>query len=328
MSQLKVGVIGAGGMAGSHANIFSKNPRCKLVAVCDLVEEKARKIAESLGCDYTTDYRKLLKRPDIDAVLVGVPNPLHYKLALDSLKAGKHTAVEYCICQTVKQYDKLVQEAEKRNLVIHDILTPLIEPQALGMRQLIGKIGKVMTMRSAFISATGNWYVNTERRGNFFSALTIHQIVYFNVTLGETPDWVYGALHLYETGGKACHSGSYLCHYPSGVLGYNEWDMGFSKASPSIWEWIIEGSEGRLIYERMPKSHQIRIQQTGQADEISVLEPQWNVDTVAIGNFVDQVLDRTAPYALPKTTREILRICEAALKSAETGRRISLAKAD
>ncbi len=105
--------------------------------------------------------------------------------------------------------------------------------------------------------------------------------------------------------------------------------MGFGNA-PSTWEWIIEGAKGRLIYERpgKPQPHQIRLQQTGKTDEISVLEPQWNgVHTAAIGNFVDQVLDHAAPYAVPETTREILRICEAALKSAETGRRIALVKA-
>ncbi len=183
MSQLNVGVIGAGGMAGHHAKIFAENPRCKLVAVCDLVEEKAKKIAESLGCDYTTDYRKLLKRKDIEAVLIGVPNMLHYKLAMASLKAGKHTTVEYPICQTVKQYDKLAAEAAKRSLVIHDEITPLIEPQAIAMRQLIGKIGKVMTMRSAYISAAVKWYINTALRVNFFFSLIIYLIVYFNFIL-------------------------------------------------------------------------------------------------------------------------------------------------
>lgn len=328
MSELRVGVIGAGGMAGHHAELLSKNPRCKLVAVCDLVEEKAKKTAESLGCGYFTDYRKLLRRADIDAVLVGVPNPLHYKLALDSLRAGKHTTVEYPICQTVKQYDRLVHEAERRRLVLHDELTPLIEPQALGMRQLVGKIGKVMTMRSAYISSSSSatsWYVNAKQRGNFYSALTIHQIVYFNAVLGESPDWVYGALHTAESGGKPCHSGSYLCHYPSGVLGYNEWGMGFGQ-NPSTWEWIIEGLEGRLIYERPHgQAHQIRFQRMGKPDETTVLEPQANAHGKAIGNFVNQVLDHAAPYAAPETTREIIRICEAAFKSAQTGRRVSLA---
>lgn len=323
---LRVASIGVGGMSGTHAQLFNTNPRVELVCVCDIAEEKATQRGQELGCDAMTDYRDVLRRGDVDAVMVGVPNALHYPIALDCLRAGKHTAVEYPICQTVAQFDTLRQEADARSLVIADVLTPVIEPQALGMRRMARKIGRVMSMRSAYFSGgAGGWYVREDVRGNFYAALTIHQIIYFNVLLGETPDWVEGSLLEHRlAGGGQCASGMYMCHYPSGALAFNDWGMGFD-VSPSVWEWVVEGTEGRLSYERPAgEPHRARVQRRGAEDEVLEMEPQSVVHPVAIENFLAQILDSAEPYASPETSREVIGICEAALRSAHEGRRVRL----
>ena len=325
-SKLRVGSIGVGGMSGTHARLFKENARVELVCVCDIVADKAKERGEEFGCDATTDYREMLERKDIDAVMVGIPNALHYSVALDSIRAGKHTAVEYPICQTVAQFDTLRAEAATRDLVITDVLTPVIEPQALGMREMARKIGRVMSMRSAYFSGgAGGWYVREDVRGNFYAALTIHQIIYFNVLLGETPDWVEGSLLTHDLGDDGlCAAGMYMCHYPSGVLAFNDWGMGFD-GSPSVWEWAVEGTEGRLTYERPAGApHRARIQRRGAEDEVLEMEAQSVVHPVAIENFVAQVLDGAEPYAPAETSRTIIGICEAALLSAREGRRVAL----
>ena len=323
---LRVASIGVGGMSGTHAKLFAANPRVELVCVCDIVEAKAKQRGQELGCDAVTDYHDVLGRTDVDAVMVGIPNVFHHPIALDCLRAGKHTAVEYPICQTVAQFDTLREEAGALDLVVADVLTPVIEPQALGMRRMARKIGRVMSMRSAYFSGgAGGWYVREDIRGNFYAALTIHQVIYFNVLLGETPDWVEGSLldHGFADGGL-CTSGMYMCHYPSGVLAFNDWGMGFD-GSPSVWEWVVEGTEGRLSYERPAgEPHRARIQRRGAEDEVLEMEPQSVVHPVAIENFVAQVLDSADPYAPPQVSREIIRICEAALQSAREGRRVFL----
>ena len=260
MAKLRMAVIGAGGMAGRHARLYKDHPRADLVCICDIVEEKARQQAAQLGCDYVTDYRRLLDRTDVDAVMVGTPNPLHYRIALDCLRAGKHTAVEYPIAQTVEQHDTLYREARQRKLVVHHALTPLREPQAQTVKANLAAIGQVVCMRSAYFAVCPNtmWYVHSDRRGNFFAALTIHQIVYFNVVLDQSPDWVQGVFHFRENPDQNSHAGCFLAHYPGGVYAYNDWGMGFG--APSVWEWIIEGDRGRIVYERPPKqNHRLRI---------------------------------------------------------------------
>ncbi len=326
MSKLRVASIGVGGMSGTHAKLFIENPRVELVCICDIVEEKARQRAAEFGCEALTDYTELLPRTDVDAVMVGVPNGLHYPIALDCLKAGKHTAVEYPICQTVDEFDTLRKEAAARSLVVADVLTPVIEPQALGMKKMAERIGRVLSMRSAyFAGGAQSWYVREDIRGNFYSALTIHQIIYFNAVLGESPDWVEGSLLTEDMGEDGlCVTGMYMCHYSSGVLAFNDWGMGFD-ASPSVWEWIVEGSNGRLAYERPAGApHRIRLLRRGQEDEVMEMEAQQTVHPVAIENFVAQILDGADPYADPATSRRIIHICEQSLRAAREGRRIHL----
>jgi predicted dehydrogenase len=298
------------------------------VYVCDVREERAREIAAKLGCEATTDYRGLLRRPDVAAVLVAVPNGLHYATAMAAVKAGKHVAVEYPVCQTVAQFGRLAAAAARRNLVVADLLTPVLEPQPLAMRKAADRIGRIMSMRSAYFAGiSDSWYVREDVRGSFYAALTIHQIIYYNVVVGAAPDWVEAALHTHVTpAGRTCCSGMYMCHYPGGTLGFNDWGMGFDD-NPFVWEWVIEGAAGRLVYERPAgAAHRGRVQKTGQPDELLEIEPQRAVHAPFVDNFVAQVLDRAEALVCADTTCEVLQLCEAALTSARRGRRVYLRK--
>ena len=323
MSKLRIGAIGVGGMGCAHVKSFSEHPRVRVICICDLDENVARKRAEKIGADYTTDYKEVLERDDIDAVQISVPNPLHFPIALECVKAGKHTAVEYPITQTVAQYDTLCAEADAHGVVLLDILTPVLEPQPLKMKELAPRIGKTMTMRSVYVGGGADtFYVHTDRRGNYFAAFTIHMIAYYNVLLEESPDWVDGALHLNDA--ESFHSGFYMCHYPSGVLAFNEWHMGAHV--PGVWIWVVEGEDGRLVFDRQQfGGNQIQLI-TRDGTETLEMGPN-NAHRQAIESFVQQVLDRTQkPYVKREYGRDIIRICEAAQESADEGRRISLAK--
>lgn len=86
--QLRIGVIG-----GGFGNTFfwHLDPDCKVVAVCDLLPEKQKAMAERYRCANTyTLFREFLKHPDMDAVAVFTPAPLHAFMAVESMKAGKH----------------------------------------------------------------------------------------------------------------------------------------------------------------------------------------------------------------------------------------------
>jgi predicted dehydrogenase len=96
--KLKIGIIGCGGIAnGKHMPALKKVDEIKIVAFCDLIEERAVKAKSEFGDENSkvyTDYRELLKDKDIDVVHVCTPNSSHAQISIASMKADKHVMCE------------------------------------------------------------------------------------------------------------------------------------------------------------------------------------------------------------------------------------------
>lgn len=96
--KLKIGIIGCGGIAnGKHMPALKKVDEIKIVAFCDLIEERAVKAKSEFGDENSkvyTDYRELLKDKDIDVVHVCTPNSSHAEISIASMKADKHVMCE------------------------------------------------------------------------------------------------------------------------------------------------------------------------------------------------------------------------------------------
>ena len=95
---VRIGIIGCGGIAnGKHMPSLSKVKGAKMVAFCDIIEERALKAREKYGtpdCAVYTDYKKLLEDKTIDVVHVLTPNRSHSFITVDALEAGKHVMCE------------------------------------------------------------------------------------------------------------------------------------------------------------------------------------------------------------------------------------------
>ena len=120
---IKVAVVGMGGIGNTHARVYVADPRAELVAVCDLVKEKADKAAEAYGCRAFYDEEEMLKAmPEIEAVSVttsGYDNgSMHFEPAMLALSYGKHVLVEKPICADVRDARELVAYAEKQKLYL------------------------------------------------------------------------------------------------------------------------------------------------------------------------------------------------------------------
>ncbi|MDQ3814240.1 MAG: Gfo/Idh/MocA family oxidoreductase [Armatimonadota bacterium] len=93
---VRVGIIGAG-IGRAHIKGYNKSPNAKVVAVCDLNEERARAVARDEGVEYAqifADYRKMLDEVELDAVSVGVPNLLHHPIAVDCSRPANTFSVK------------------------------------------------------------------------------------------------------------------------------------------------------------------------------------------------------------------------------------------
>lgn len=117
-SPLRIGLIGVGGYGQRHVmtlRTLGISGLCKLVAVADPFASGYPDTVSALlaeGVDIHDDYKELLTRDDIDAVVIATPIALHYPQAMDALKAGKHVYVEKPPCVTLEEYAAL-EEARK-----------------------------------------------------------------------------------------------------------------------------------------------------------------------------------------------------------------------
>jgi predicted dehydrogenase len=118
---INVGVIGLGMRgsfnAGTVVNV-SRSSRAKLVAVCDVYERRKRKYAEQYKCDAYSDYREVLARPDIDAVVVATPDHWHARMAIEAMERGKDVYLEKPMTHTIAEARQVVAKAKELNRVI------------------------------------------------------------------------------------------------------------------------------------------------------------------------------------------------------------------
>ncbi len=119
MTPLRVALIGAGGIAGAHFQAYQKVPEAEVVAVVDIVPERAKSAAQRFGVPrWFTDHRQVLRLPDVDAVDICTPHGAHAPIAIDALRAGKHVLVEKPMASDLKQAVAMVRAAKSNGRVL------------------------------------------------------------------------------------------------------------------------------------------------------------------------------------------------------------------
>jgi predicted dehydrogenase len=119
MKPLKIGLIGAGGIAQTHMRALAKTEDIEVVAVCDIVEEKAIRTAETFGVpNVFVDYQDLLAIDEIEAVNICTWNQAHRAPTVDALHAGKHVLVEKPMAATLVDATAMTKAAKETGLVL------------------------------------------------------------------------------------------------------------------------------------------------------------------------------------------------------------------
>jgi len=113
---VNVGIIGCGGIAnGKHMPSLKALPNVRMIAFCDIIEEKAKAAAEKFGTPDAkcyTDYKELLKDENIEVVHVLTPNREHADITVDALYAGKHVMCEKPMAKSAADARRMYEAAK------------------------------------------------------------------------------------------------------------------------------------------------------------------------------------------------------------------------
>jgi predicted dehydrogenase len=117
---IQIALIGAGGMGQGDARMATSLPGVKLIAACDIYDGRLKRAKEIWGDGtFTTrDYREVLARQDVDAVIVATPDHWHARITRDALHAGKDVYCEKPMVQTIAEGKPVIEAQQKSGRVL------------------------------------------------------------------------------------------------------------------------------------------------------------------------------------------------------------------
>ena len=118
VSELRIAVLGAGRWAaGAHIPGWKRDPRCRVVAVCDVEADRAEACAREFDIPTaTTDWRATVARTDVDVVDVVTPSHTHHQLAVAAIEAGKHVLCEKPVAYDFRDTLRAAELAKRKGL--------------------------------------------------------------------------------------------------------------------------------------------------------------------------------------------------------------------
>lgn len=165
MKKLGIAMIGYGGIGRVHAMAYKAIPfhyglpadSFKIVGVATTRAETAQKAAEEIGCEvWTSDYRELLARADVDLIDCCTPNFNHEEIIVAAAEAGKHIYCEKPLAMNVAEGQRMVAAVEKSGVKTQMTFNFRFFPALIRARQLIeaGFLGRVFSFRGRYYRAS------------------------------------------------------------------------------------------------------------------------------------------------------------------------------
>lgn len=235
--QVTWGMIGPGSRGTELLRQISKTQIGRCVALCDVYPVNLKRGIETIGGNPTgyDDYRKMLERKDMDAVIIATPLHLHAQMTMDALGAGKHVFVEkvmvfkepeiHLVKEAVSAHPKQVLQVglQRRYSLIYRMATEMIRKGALGkvthVRAQWHRNGNWRrTVRDPNLERQINWRMYNEYSGGLMAELGSHQTDIANWALAAEPRSVigFGGVDHWKDGRETYDNVQCLFEYPRG----------------------------------------------------------------------------------------------------------------
>ena len=174
MKPVRTAILGTGFMGRVHLEAVRRVESVEAAAIAGRNVEAARLLGAGFSISaIATDYREILRDPQIDAVHICTPNAQHFPMAKDAIEAGKHVLCEKPLATSVEEGEELVSLAAKkgvRNCVCHNLRYYPMVQQMRRMREA-GDLGEILVVQGTYsqdwllYDTDWNWRVETKAGG-------------------------------------------------------------------------------------------------------------------------------------------------------------------
>jgi len=262
MEKLRVGLIGCGIMMKNHVRGMEYVETVEIVAVCDIIEERAKVVAEALGNnpEVYTDYHDMVDK--IDAVLIALPHQLHYECGMFFAFHNKHILMEKTLVNCEEEGQRLIKLCEERGLVFMCAYPVRYWQGIKKLKELVdsGEYGEIIQMSIWTEQLTGlsgyeefqrsgrvDWLDNRAGGGQFFC----HGCHYIDLLLWFLGEPVSGS-HIGTRNGTPWMlfegSSAVIMKFKNGAIGYHGATWG-ARGTKNSYDFQIQTEKGLLNYD-------------------------------------------------------------------------------
>jgi predicted dehydrogenase len=343
-----VAVIGAGGIGQDHLASFRLHPAARVVALAEVSPERGRDAAEKFGIpEFVTDYRALLRRPDIDVVSIALPNYLHASVALAALRAGKNVMLDKPMATNARDAAKLVAEARKQGVLFMVGQNFRFNAETQTAKQVVerGSLGdvyhaKTSWSRRAGIPRIGSWF--TQKRfagGGCTYDIGVHALDRCLYLLGEFDAASVSGQTFAKFGPRGLGNGGWgrseidpkapfdvddlsvaLIKLKSGRTVLLEASWAAHGPVIDVNETQLFGTEAGLS---LPPVRMFMQAKGGYVKEdVDALPPLVNTNRMV--HFIDCLLGKAKPFVKPSESLAVQKILDAIYISARTGKEVRI----
>ena len=322
------GVVGLG-MGSSRARTVAATEGARLLAVCDLREDRAKEVGERHSCDWYTDYERMLVRDDIDVIYVMTFSGLHAEHGIMAAKAGKHVISTKPLDVTLAAVDALIGECRKQGvkLVTDFDLRYSANPQTVRHAVQSGALGKIFLAEArlkwfreqSYYDENGGWR-GTWRfdGGGSLSNQTVHYVDQLCWIMGDVKS-VYAELGVFNHKIEGEDMGLAILNFASGAKGAICGTTTFPQSHYSGVE--IHGDRGAVLTTHGKEIDWVWAPGCDTDPEKLRIEPEVKS---AAADMVRAIKENRDPQTTGEDGRKSVVLLEAMRRSNETGLPVTL----
>lgn len=323
---LKAAIVGAGYIAGSHADAYRAHPNIELSLTFDDVGSKATALAAQFGGRVAHTFDQVLDS-DVDLVSVCTPSPTHADLAIAALTAGKSVLCEKPIARTLVDARRMVAAAKSTGGLLMVGHVSRFEPDHRAARDAIaaGNIGTVRMMSQSLTSSfpgwsQNGWLADTAQSGGPLLDLGVHSFDFLNWISGGRPIRVH-AVGSARADGLIDYALTTI-RYDNGAMGVVETGWAHPENAGLSVATEIAGTSGRLSWDYSGISVGSLHTRSGRSQQFSPLGARGFRSEIAA---FAQAVRNGLPSPVPAVEAELAaQVSLAALQSIESGAMVDL----